>query len=197
MIRNLVVLFAIFLILTAAAVAQGRIYVMQPKGSSITYTIVHPLHTFSAVSKSAEGRLEVDSVKREITAVEAAVDVTTFDSGNSNRDSHAMEAVDALTYPEVRFSSTSVVQHSDSIRATGSLLFHGQSKEIVMAGRVETTGVQLHVQGHFAISMKSFGIDPPSLLLMPVQDTVRFSLDAVFEPLVGGAGHAGTLNGGQ
>ncbi|HTP12644.1 MAG TPA: YceI family protein, partial [Bacteroidota bacterium] len=38
------------------------------------------------------------------------VDVTTFDSGNSNRDSHAMEVVDALTYPDVQFTSTSVVQ---------------------------------------------------------------------------------------
>ncbi len=197
MIRYLAVLFAIFCIPAPAMLAQGSTYMMQRKESSVTYTIVHPLHTFSAVSRSADGRLAVDTATREITSVEVAVDVTSFDSGNSNRDSHAMEVVDALTYPEARFSSTSVVQHGDSVTATGTLLFHGQSREIMIPGHVESSANLLRVRGNFAINMKSFGLEPPSLLLMPVQDTVRFSIDAVFTPVGGGAGHVGISSGGQ
>ncbi len=182
MIRILLVLSGMFVLPSISVLAQKRLYEIDKKESSITYTIVHPLHTFDAVSKSADGRLQFDTTSKEVTGVEAAVDVTSFDSGNSNRDSHAMEVVDALTYPDARFSSTSVVQSGDSITVTGSLLLHGVTKEIVMPGHLEWTSDRLHVQAHFAVSMTEFGIDRPSLLMMPVQDTIRFSINAVFDP---------------
>ena len=105
------------------------------KGESwISYRLVHPLHEIDAKSTSPEFDVELDPATKTIKTVTAQVDVTTFDSGNSNRDSHAMEVIDAITYPDVEFTSTNIVQRGDSVFVTGKLTFHGVTHDITMAG---------------------------------------------------------------
>ena len=60
-----------------------------------THPPSNPTNTINAVSKDATYALEVDLASKVIKHASAQVDVTTFDSGNSNRDSHAMEVIDA------------------------------------------------------------------------------------------------------
>ncbi len=148
--------------------------------SSVTYTMTHPLHTFDAVSKDVYYRAEIDAVKKEIKKVSAQVDVTTFDSGNSNRDSHAMEVIDAISFPYVTFSSTSVVQSGDSIQVAGKLTFHGVAKDIILKGTAKWTQDRLDVDGKFVLSLTEFKIERPALLLVPVSDDLHFALKAVF-----------------
>jgi hypothetical protein len=78
------------------------------KESYITYKLTHPLHEIEATSKDVYCAINLDPVKKEIKNVSVQIDVTTFDSGNSNRDSHAMETVDAISCPDVRFISSSI-----------------------------------------------------------------------------------------
>ena len=148
--------------------------------SSVTYTMTHPLHVFDAVSKDVYYRADIDAVKKEIIKVAAQVDVTTFDSGNSNRDSHAMEVIDAISFPYVTFSSTSVVQTGDSIQVAGKLTFHGVTKDIVLHGSAKWTQNRLDVEGKFVLSLTEFKIERPALLLVPVSDDLYFVLKAVF-----------------
>ena len=110
----------------------------------------------------------------------AQVDVTTFDSGNSNRDSHAMEVIDAITYPEVNFSSTSIVQTGDSVHVKGKLIFHGVTKDVDIAGTSTWSNNKLLLQGGFAVSLTAFNIERPSLLLIPVEDALSFNIVAAF-----------------
>jgi polyisoprenoid-binding protein YceI len=146
----------------------------------VTYRLVHPLHEIEATSHDVVFKAVVDTAKKEISTVSAQVDVTTFDSGNSNRDSHAMEVVDAISYPDVSFSSTSIAAAGDSLMVTGSLTFHGVTKNIVASVRPKWTPDSLVVQGGFNLSLTEFKIDRPSLLLIPVNDTLWFSLRARF-----------------
>jgi polyisoprenoid-binding protein YceI len=134
-----------------------------------------------AVSDAVRYRLLCDSTGSRITRVSASVDVTSFDSGNSNRDSHAMEVIDALTYPDAGFTSTAVSEQGDSLQVTGLLSFHGVSKILVIPGRVDTTADRMTVHAQFSISMTEFKIDRPSLLMIPVADSIRFTLTAVFQ----------------
>lgn len=148
--------------------------------SSVSYRLVHPLHTIDATSREVAYRVAIDEAKREITSVEAQADVTTFDSGNSNRDSHAMEVIDALSYPDVHFASTAVTARADSIEVAGTLTFHGVTRPITMEGVCRWTPDTLEVRGAFDLSLTAFKIERPSLLMIPVRDTLNFFLTAVF-----------------
>ena len=148
--------------------------------STVEYTLHHPLHGMTAVSRQPEFRIDLDSTGERVTHVAAAVDVTSFDSGNSNRDSHAMEVIDAIDYPEAKFTSTSVVYRGDTLDVAGTLEFHGVTRGIVARASTRRSGDTLEFIGGFTISMTDFKIERPSLLMIPVDDTLRFGLKAVF-----------------
>jgi polyisoprenoid-binding protein YceI len=173
-------LFVLFLFLPAVGSAQARHLDLAKEESSVTYRIVHPLHKIEAISKDVQYLLDADPSTKEIKRVVAQVDVTTFESGNSNRDSHAMEVIDALTFPEVTFTSTSIAQAGDSVYVTGKLTFHGVTKEVVIAALLKWSENKLTVQGSFNVSLTAFNIERPSLLLIPVEDALSFSLVGVF-----------------
>jgi polyisoprenoid-binding protein YceI len=149
--------------------------------STISYHMSHPLHEFDAVSHDAIYRADVDPEKKEVTSVAAVVDVTTFDSGNSNRDSHAMEVIDAISYPEVRFVSSAISKTAgDSVLVTGKLTFHGVTREIVIPAALHWSTERLDVHGAFDLSLTEFKIERPSLLMIPVSDAVKFTVAASF-----------------
>ncbi len=173
-------LAAWFLIAGAGLFAQTKFVEVIKDESSIMYRINHTLHHIEATSKDGWFRVEVDPAKKEIKSVSAQVDVMTFDSGNSNRDSHAMEVVESIKYPDVTFVSTSVTQNGDSLTAAGKLTFHGVTKDIVMTGTAKWSQGKLEVQGSFELSITAFKIERPALLMIPVDDALKFSLVAGF-----------------
>jgi polyisoprenoid-binding protein YceI len=181
MISKLSVL-ALWLFISAAITeAQTKQVELLKDESSITYRIVHPLHEIEATSKDATYQLEIDPAKKEIVSVSATVDVTTFDSGNSNRDSHAMEVIDAISYPEVSFVSSSVTGTGDSLKVTGKLTFHGVTKDIVAMATSKWSVDKIEVRGSFVLSLTDFKIERPSLLMIPVEDALRFTFAAAWK----------------
>jgi polyisoprenoid-binding protein YceI len=176
------IFFAVVALLTLSSMLTGQQSNLAPAadGSSMTYYLVHPLHKIEATSKTVEYHVQANPETKEIRSVTAAVDVTTFDSGNSSRDSHAMEVIDAITYPEASFSSTSVTQQGDSLRVAGKLTFHGVTKDIVISAYPGWSRDGLEVRGGFELSLAAFNVERPALLLIPVEDTLRFSFIALF-----------------
>ena len=164
----------------ATAAAQMKTVESEKDHSSITYQLTHPLHHIEATSKDGWFRIEADPGKKEIKSVSAQVDVMTFDSGNSNRDSHAMEVIESIKYPDAVFLGTAVTQNGDSIKVAGKLTFHGVTNDIVMAGVTKWSGDKLEVKGGFEVSLEAYKIARPSLLMIPVEDALRFSMDVEF-----------------
>lgn len=150
------------------------------KDSWMTYRLTHPLHEIEATSREVQYRLDVDPSTKVIRSVSADVDVTTFDSGNSNRDSHAMEVIDAIDYPEASFVGSSVTTVGDSLRISGRMTFHGVTQDIVMMAKPRWFGDSLEVTGGFQLSLTAFKIERPALLMIPVEDALRFTFAAVF-----------------
>jgi polyisoprenoid-binding protein YceI len=177
---RVVSLFILLMSLRIGVNAQTKFVEALRDESSVAYRLSHLLHTIDAVSKDVTYRLEVDEVKKEIKSVSAQVDVTTFDSGNSNRDSHAMEVIDAIIFPYTTFTSTAVVQHADSLFVTGKLTFHGVTKEVVMRGLATWMPNKIAVHGNFVVSLTAFKVERPALLMVPVKDELEFSLTAAF-----------------
>ncbi len=178
--RKFQILYGLMVVTVTVGVAQPRTAEQMKEKSWITYKVVHPLHEVLAKSTSPEYTVVLDPTTKEIKLVSARVDVTTFDSGNSNRDSHAMEVIDAIDYPEVDFTSTSITQTGDSLHVTGHLTFHGITKDITMAGTVQWQANRLDVNGGFEITFTKFNIERPALLLVPVEDKIAFTLASAF-----------------
>ncbi|MGE5499756.1 MAG: YceI family protein [Syntrophothermus sp.] len=172
-------LFIIF-ILSASVWGQTKRLEAEKKYSEITYKLTHPLHEIEAVSRDVSCWLDIDVNKRVIQKAFVQVPVSTFNSGNSNRDSHAMEVIDAITYPDVRFTSTSIAPKGDSLMITGKLTFHGITKMVNIAAAENWQKNKLTITGNFDISLTAFKIERPSLMMIPVKDDLLFSFEQVF-----------------
>ena len=133
-----------------------------------------------STSKEAFCNIEVDLGTKTIKQVSVQVDVTSFNSGNSSRDSHAMEVIDALSFPDARFTSSNIIQKGDSLKVSGKLTFHGITKDIVISAATKWSNNKLVVNGNFDVSLTAFNVERPSLLLIPVKDILKFSLTQVF-----------------
>lgn len=168
------------LVACTATVAWSRYIDGTKSASSMTYVLIHPLHRVEATSTDVYFKIDADAATHKIVYVYAKADVTTFNSGNSSRDSHAMEVIDAMTYPDVEFTGTSYQQNGDNITVTGKLAFHGVTKEITVPGTTAWSNDKLVVTGQFALSLAAFNIERPSLLMVPTEDTLRFTYTATF-----------------
>ena len=169
------------LFLFVEASSQEKSVVASKNGSWVSYRLVHPLHLIEATSKDVLFTVTLNTASKRFENVIAQVDVMTFDSGNSNRDSHAMEVVDAISYPDVTFRSASTSENGDTIHIAGNLTFHGVTRAIAASAIATWSPEKLSVRGGFDISLESFKIERPTLLLIPVEDTLRFSFVSVFD----------------
>lgn len=180
MFKTNVSIFCVGFLITASAVGQVKAVNSIKGESSATYFLVHPMHEVEATSKEVVYTASLNLDTKSLQTVTAAVDVTSFDSGNSNRDSHAMEVVDAMSFPEVTFASTSIVHQGNSFVVVGKLTFHGVTNDVTATATSEWGSDKLVVHATMPISLTAFKVERPSLLFIPVHDTLRFTLIAVF-----------------
>ncbi len=175
-----IMLFLASLLLTSSIYPRSNKYEAVKKESFITYKLTHPLHEIESTSRSAICLIEADPELKQITQVAVKVGVETFNSGNSNRDSHAMEVIEALKYPDAIFKSTSITPKGDSLEVQGELTFHGITRAIQISILPKWSNNKLVVSGNFDISLTAFHVERPSLLLIPVKDTLQFTLSQSF-----------------
>ena len=150
------------------------------KKSEITYAMRHPLHSWTAESKSVTSVIVCDEQKQNISQVAVSAPVSSFDSQNANRDSHAIEVTEALKYPNITFESTAIQQQGDSLQVTGTLTFHGVKRPISFHAARQETHQQLEVTGGFRVTMTEFGIEPPSLMGIDTEDHIDIHFDVFY-----------------
>jgi polyisoprenoid-binding protein YceI len=147
--------------------------------SSLAYVLVHPMHTIKGVNRDLDCTVDLspDTVSSKIRV---SADVLKFDSGNSNRDSHAMEVVQYRKYPKVSFVSTSIKPDKGGYQVAGDLTFHGQTHPVAFHVTPKITPERIEITGEFPIKLTEFGVERPRLMLVPVHDdmTIRFDLFA-------------------
>lgn len=81
------------------------------------------------------GSVSIDEANLDASSVEATVDVTAVDTGNTDRDEHlrAAEYLDTEKYPTLTFRSTKVERKGDDrFAVTGDLTLKGVTKEVVL-----------------------------------------------------------------
>ena len=180
MFKTRITFFCFGFLIAASAMAQVSIVSSIKGESSATYFLVHPMHKIEATSHDVAYTATLNPGSRTIQSVTARVDVTSFDSGNSNRDSHAMEVVDALSFPEATFISTSITPQGNTLVVGGKLTFHGVTHDVTATASPDWRSDKVVVHAAMQISLTAFNVERPSLLFIPVEDSLKFVLHAAF-----------------
>lgn len=156
--------------------------VVDTKKSEIKYAMSHPMHSWEATSKDFKCALVYDTDTQVIEGVAVVAAVRSFDSKNASRDSHALEVLDALKYPNITFSSTQITQQGDQLQVAGNLTFHGITKPIQFTAKQQKAGSLLTVTGGFTVQMKDFAIESPTLLGIKTKEDIKLTFKVVAVP---------------
>jgi hypothetical protein len=175
--KTLLALWLLALPLLAAADSQ---WVLQQ--STLTYSVSHPLHHIEGVSHTARGKGICHAGQCQFLI---AVPVNTFNSGDSNRDLHMIQAVRGAQYPMVmvRTQLPESEIKPGSIHADLQVQFAGQTanyKQVPL--QLVIQGKDIRLTGTIPATLTDFKISPPSLLTIPIKNEIPVSVDLTWEP---------------
>ncbi|GAB3689457.1 YceI family protein [Spirosoma flavus] len=149
--------------------------------STVTYAAKHPLHSWEGVSKEVNGAMMYNDETKQPESVAVSIKVSSFDSDNNNRDSHAMEVLDGIKFPNVTFTSSNIKTAEDgTMSAQGTLTFHGVPKPVTLQATRKEAGGKMTLTGQFPVNMTDYGIERPSLMGMKVEDGMVLRFNLVF-----------------
>lgn len=148
--------------------------------SYVTYAMKHKLHAWEGTSNKINVATKWDD-KNELEQISVLIKVSHFNSGLSNRDSHMLEVLDAITYPNITFSSTSLVKTKLGLLAKGRLQFHGVTKEIEVPVEIEKTNEFNRFKGNFSVLLDDYKITRPSLLFVKVDNELKIRFQFSFK----------------
>jgi polyisoprenoid-binding protein YceI len=161
---------------------------VRPDVSTVTYHIVHKFHRVDGVSKHVEGRARVQAAGP--TQVAIRVPVESFDSGNTNRDAHMKEAVEAARYPIVELKAVAdglavPDRFPTTLQKTcrAQLTFHGvtQQLEVPVTVRFDAAD-KVSVTASFTVSLDSYKVERPSLMFVKIDDAMKIDAQLSFGP---------------
>jgi hypothetical protein len=150
--------------------------------STLTYHVSHPLHQTEGVSKAAKGKGVCHDGQCDFLV---AAPVKSFDSGDSNRDLHMLQATRGAEFPliTVRTRLPEDTSASATLHADLEIQFAGQTVQYKQVQfQVMTQGKQIRIVGTVPATLADFKIDPPSLLAMPVKNELPVRVDMTWRP---------------
>ncbi|MDA0864684.1 MAG: YceI family protein [Bacteroidetes bacterium] len=159
---------------------NSRSWTLDPSRSEISYTGVHLLHQWTGVNKKLVGLMTTSKDQIDMIAVSAKV--ADFDSGNENRDAHALELLDVFDFPNVRFLAKKFTQSGQQVVMQGLLQFRGVSRDISVTMTVEPALDQYKVFGAFTVQPTLFDMPLPSFMLKDIDDALEVEVSLMFIP---------------
>ena len=154
-----------------------------PEKSTITYHMRHKLHEWDGVSDKLkiQANWENASSVNKITKIAISTKVSSFNSGLSNRDSHMIEVLEALTYPNIVFKSTSIIYNQNDLLVNGQLQFHGVTKQISFNAKQSDKEGNIFFEGTFPILLEDFKVKRPSLLFVKADNEIQIKFKLYFK----------------
>jgi hypothetical protein len=148
--------------------------------STLTYHVSHTLHQTEGVSHAAKGKGVCHAGQCDFLV---AVPVKSFDSGDSNRDLHMIQATRGAQFPmvTVRTRLPDEASTGASTRADLEIQFAGQTalyKQVQF--QVVTQGNELRITGTIPATLSDFKIDPLSLLAIPVKNEMPVRVEMIW-----------------
>jgi hypothetical protein len=151
--------------------------------STLTYHMSHPMHEVDGVSHAAKGKGVCHAGQCDFLI---AAPVKSFDSGDSNRDLHMVEATRGAQFPMVvvrtRFPETETA--SPTAYVDLEVQFAGQTAQYkhVPFQRV-SQGSQVQISGTVPATCSDFKIDRPSFLTVPIKNEIPVHVEMTWRPM--------------
>lgn len=163
-------------------------YTADPAHTLVGFRVNHMgFNDYFGVFGNASGSLNLDMQEPENSSVTITVPVQDLAVASADLKKHMMSAdfFDAANYPNVTFTSTSVVVEGTSAKITGDLTIRGITKPVTLDARLTGTGANpmtkkqtLGFEGETEIDRTSFGMDY-GVPMVPA--TVALGISAAFE----------------
>jgi hypothetical protein len=150
--------------------------------STLTYHVYHPLHQVDGVSHAARGKGVCHAGQCDFLI---AAPVKSFDSGDSNRDLHMLQATRGAQSPivTVRTRLPETASASATVHADLEVQFAGQTAQYKQVPfELATQGNQIRISGTIPATLSDFKIDPPSLLAVAVKNEIPVRVDMTWRP---------------
>ncbi len=137
---------------------------------TLTYHVSHPLHQIDGVSHAARGKGVCQAGQCDFLI---AVPVRLFDSGDSNRDLHMIQAARGAQFPmvTVRVRLPADAASLATIHADLEVEFAGQIAHYKQVPfQLVTRGNEARISGTIPATLSDFKIEPPTLLAIPTKN---------------------------
>jgi hypothetical protein len=150
-------------------------YVLQQ--SSLTYHMSHPMHEVDGTSHAAKGKGICHAGQCDFLI---AAPVKTFDSGDTNRDLHMLEATRGAQFPmvQVRTHFPESDSSASTIYVDLEVLFAGQTAHYThLAFQRTQQGSAVRIVGTVPALCSDFKIDRPSFLAVAIKNEIPVRVD--------------------
>ena len=165
-----------FLLVTLTAFAQAdHSWILDQ--STLTYHMSHPLHEVDGVSHAAKGKGVCHAGQCDFLL---AVPVKSFDSGDSNRDLHMLQATRGAEFPivTVRFRLPEATLAAPTLDCDLEVQFAGNTAHYShVVFRQVIQGTEHHITETVPSTVSDFKIDPPSFFTVPIKNEIPVRVD--------------------
>ena len=151
--------------------------------STLTYHVSHPLKQTEGVSHMAKGKGVCHAGQCDFLI---AVEVKSFDSGDSNRDLHMLQVTRGGQFPMiiVRTHLPEDASSAATIQANLEVQFAGQTAQYKQISfQHAKQGSDTLITGTIPLTLTDFKIDPPTLLAIPVKNEIPVRVETKWRPM--------------
>lgn len=157
-------------------------------GCEIRIVAHSSLHTTRAKTTRVGGEFTADLASGAPTGDVtgwAEVEAKSFKSGNRLLEMNTLRHIGARNHPTARFEISSVevlaLGPPATVRVAGTMEFHGVTQKIRAEPTVVVEGTTVTVEGHWVLRQSDFGLRPPRLAMLKVDDEIDVEFRLVAE----------------
>ena len=140
---------------------------LDPAHSQVEFGVRHMMiSTVKGSFDELEGEVELNGDDFAQSRVSVEIDASSIDTGNEDRDQHlrSEDFLDVDEFPALSFRSTKVEGTEDSFRLPGDLTIRGETREVVLKGKLLGGGTdpwgneRLAFRAQTTVNRKDFGL---------------------------------------
>ena len=174
-------LIFILIIITKLSYGQRDQLRVNKSKSYIKYEGDHLLHSWEGTNDKVNGLAILDPISKSLQKLAILLYVRDFDSQNSGRDAHALEVLEALKYPEIKFYSESIEIDNENLIINGIFDFHGKQIKKTFSASFKNQDSKWIIFGEFQLTPTDFNINLPSFLSIKMEDLLEIKYNIVLE----------------
>jgi hypothetical protein len=151
--------------------------------ATLAYHVSHPLHDTDGISRAARGKAACHAGQCDVLI---AAPVKSFDSGDSNRDLHMLQATNGARFPlvSVRIRVPESDFGSSTILCDLEVEFAGQAVQYRKVSFQQVTeGIYTRISGTIPAKLSDFKIPLPSLFTVSVKDEMPIRVETTWRPM--------------